>query len=259
MNYKTFPERDMTKTAEQQGIFRKFEVSRVDGSDQAGGKHHGCRYFVLDLDHDQHAPAAMRAYAVACASTHPDLSADIEREFGAEASADKGAVPNPHDAAEQADIGKRIRRVAKLAGYVPDGSDEFYYAAAFAILGRAADALETRAAMPGKVAEGWKLVPVEPTPEMVNTLADAISSMSATDAYKETIKAATINPVQGEPVLIAYAATDLDGHVGVGLTIADAQARAGHGCDTIIPLYDIATPGNETAFAAAPAVQGQDG
>lgn len=84
MNDKQFPERDLTKAAEQQGIFRKFEVRRMDGSDQPGGKHYGCRYYVLDLDHDQHAPAAMRAYAAACASTHPELAADIEREFGAE-------------------------------------------------------------------------------------------------------------------------------------------------------------------------------
>jgi len=78
---RSIPERDLTKPAEQQGIFRKFQVSRVDGSDVVGGKHFGCRYFVLDLDHDQHAPAAMRAYAAACASTHPELAADIDREF----------------------------------------------------------------------------------------------------------------------------------------------------------------------------------
>lgn len=78
-----FPERDVSKPAEQQGMFRKFEVRRVDGSDQPGGKHYGCRYYVLDLDHDQHAPAAMRAYAAACQATHPPLAADIVAEFGA--------------------------------------------------------------------------------------------------------------------------------------------------------------------------------
>ncbi|WP_420105754.1 hypothetical protein [Herbaspirillum huttiense] len=84
-----FPERDMSKPAEQQGIFRKFDVRRVDGSDAPGGKHHGCRYFVIDLDHDQHAPAAMAAYGLACTSTHPQLSADILAEFHAPA----GPVP----------------------------------------------------------------------------------------------------------------------------------------------------------------------
>jgi hypothetical protein len=78
-----FPERDTSKPAEQQGIFRKFDVRRVDGSDKSGGKHYGCRYYVLDLTHDQHAPAAMRAYAAACRATHPQLAADIEAEFGA--------------------------------------------------------------------------------------------------------------------------------------------------------------------------------
>lgn len=77
-----FPERDTTKPAEQQGMFRKFDVRRVDGSDQPGGKHHGCKYFVLDLDHDKAAPAAMRAYATEIAPTHPQLAADIETEFG---------------------------------------------------------------------------------------------------------------------------------------------------------------------------------
>jgi hypothetical protein len=76
-----FPERDPSKPAEQQGIFRKFIVERVDGSDKPGGKHDGCRYFVLDLDHDKHAPAAMRAYATDCAETHQALSADILAEF----------------------------------------------------------------------------------------------------------------------------------------------------------------------------------
>jgi len=80
-------ERDLSKPAEQQGMFRKFDVRRTDGSDAPGGKHHGCRYYVLDLTHDQHAPAAMRAYADACAVTHPLLAADIAAEFGAAPSA----------------------------------------------------------------------------------------------------------------------------------------------------------------------------
>lgn len=81
------PECDVSSKTEQQGLFRKFEVRRVDGSDEPGGKHQGCQYFVLDMDHDAHAPAALRAYAASCASTHPQLSADLVREFGA-------ALPN---------------------------------------------------------------------------------------------------------------------------------------------------------------------
>jgi hypothetical protein len=79
-----FPERDPSKPAEQQGLFRKFDIRRVDGSDQPGGKHCGCKYYVLDLTHDKHAPAAMRAYAASCKETHPQLAADIEAEFGSQ-------------------------------------------------------------------------------------------------------------------------------------------------------------------------------
>jgi hypothetical protein len=42
-----------------------------------------------------------------------------------------------------------------------------------------------------------------------------------------------------KPVLMAYVATDLDGHYDVGTTIAQAKQRAGDGCDTIFPLHDI--------------------
>lgn len=63
-------------------MFEKFRVQRTDGSDAPGGKHHGCKYFVIDLDHDQYARAAMRAYAAACRATHPLLADDIEAEWG---------------------------------------------------------------------------------------------------------------------------------------------------------------------------------
>lgn len=112
-----FPERDPSKPAEQQGLFRKFEVRRVDGSDQPGGKHYGCRYYVLDLDHDKHAPAAMRAYAAACKDTHPDLAADIEAEFGAApqpAQPQAGQEISVDVSAGDADAGSRI--FARLTG-----------------------------------------------------------------------------------------------------------------------------------------------
>lgn len=78
------PERDPTRSAEQQGLFRKFDVRRTDGSDAPGGKHHGCRYFVLDMDHDVHAAPALRAYARDVAGTHPLLAADLHAQFGGE-------------------------------------------------------------------------------------------------------------------------------------------------------------------------------
>lgn len=76
-----FPQCDQSKPAEQQGVFQKFEVRRTDGSSEPGGKHHDCRYFVLDVDHDVLAKPALQAYAAACAATHPDLSADMVKRF----------------------------------------------------------------------------------------------------------------------------------------------------------------------------------
>ena len=47
----------------RRGLYEKFEVRRTDGRDRPGEKHHGCRYFVLDLDHDPLAYPALVAYA----------------------------------------------------------------------------------------------------------------------------------------------------------------------------------------------------
>lgn len=73
INFKEIAVSDAT-----QGIYHKFNVTRTDGSSEPGGKHENCRYFVLDLDHDPHAPAAIRAYAESCKDTHPALSADLK-------------------------------------------------------------------------------------------------------------------------------------------------------------------------------------
>lgn len=75
------PERDTSKPAEQQGLFRKFVVRRVDGSDGPGGKHEGCEYFVLDVDHDPHARDALAAYAASVRATHPALALDMVHRY----------------------------------------------------------------------------------------------------------------------------------------------------------------------------------
>lgn len=75
------PERDTSKPAEQQGLFRKFIVTRTDGSSEPGGKHEHCEYFVLDVDHDPHAAAALAAYADAVERTHPELAADMRQRY----------------------------------------------------------------------------------------------------------------------------------------------------------------------------------
>jgi len=60
------------------GIYRKFEVRRTDGSSAPGNKHKNCAYFVLDLQHDKFAPAALHAYAAACRVEYPELAAELE-------------------------------------------------------------------------------------------------------------------------------------------------------------------------------------
>lgn len=66
------------------GLYEKFSVVRNDGKSEPGKKHHGCRYFVLDLDHDPHARPAMQAYAHSCQHTHPKLGDDIVSELAGE-------------------------------------------------------------------------------------------------------------------------------------------------------------------------------
>lgn len=63
---------------DMRGLYRKFRVERTDGTDkEPSGKHYRCRYFVLDLDHDKHAKAALCAYAKDCAAERPKLAEDL--------------------------------------------------------------------------------------------------------------------------------------------------------------------------------------
>lgn len=60
-------------------LYGKYDVFRTDKAEEdPESKHYlGCAYFVLDLDHDPFAAEALRAYAVACQSTHPILSEEL--------------------------------------------------------------------------------------------------------------------------------------------------------------------------------------
>lgn len=58
-------------------IHHKYDVTRTDGSSEPGGAHHGCTYFVIDLEHDEFAIPALKAYAKACAKAKPELAADL--------------------------------------------------------------------------------------------------------------------------------------------------------------------------------------
>jgi len=63
------------------GIYHKFDVNRVDGTDREGEKHEGCNYFVLDLTHDPFAKAAVLAYADACEQEYPVLAKDLREKY----------------------------------------------------------------------------------------------------------------------------------------------------------------------------------
>ena len=63
--------------ADNRGIHRKYTVTRTDGQDNPGMKHCACRYFVIDLDHDRHAKAALEAYAADCEGDRPQLAAEL--------------------------------------------------------------------------------------------------------------------------------------------------------------------------------------
>jgi len=65
-------------TDKTKGMYHKFVVKRTDGSSEPGGKHEGCAYFVLDLDHDKFAIPALRAYADACRDEFPELARHLD-------------------------------------------------------------------------------------------------------------------------------------------------------------------------------------
>lgn len=71
------PRRNRTLSDKEQGLYDKYIVLRTDGSSGKGDKHENCNYFVLDLNHDKHAIAALDAYAESARLEYPQLSEDI--------------------------------------------------------------------------------------------------------------------------------------------------------------------------------------
>jgi len=67
----------------QAGIYAKFTVTRNDGKDAPGERHHGDEYFVLNLTTDKHALVALDAYGKSCASKYPVLASDIKQKLAA--------------------------------------------------------------------------------------------------------------------------------------------------------------------------------
>ncbi len=63
------------------GLYNKFNVSRTNGSSEAGGKHEHDEYFVLNLTTDKHAIPALAAYAKSCEITLPLLASDLRKKI----------------------------------------------------------------------------------------------------------------------------------------------------------------------------------
>lgn len=59
-------------SSKEQGTFRKYNVSRVDG------KYPDANLFVLDLDNDKFARIAMQTYINCCQTEYPLLARDLQ-------------------------------------------------------------------------------------------------------------------------------------------------------------------------------------
>jgi hypothetical protein len=68
-------------SAENEGLYGKFHVSRVDGKDLPGGSKENARYFVLDYVNDIFARDALWTYAVSCGHKFPELAEDLKKEL----------------------------------------------------------------------------------------------------------------------------------------------------------------------------------
>jgi hypothetical protein len=55
----------------------KYAVQRFDRADALGGKHDGCKHFVMDLTHDPSARIAALAYADAADCSRPKLAREL--------------------------------------------------------------------------------------------------------------------------------------------------------------------------------------
>lgn len=65
------------------GLYRKFKVERTDSKSAPSEKHHGCEYFVLDMDHDKHARAAIEGYVQSLEKSgeFPLLAVDLRQKY----------------------------------------------------------------------------------------------------------------------------------------------------------------------------------
>lgn len=66
----------------ERGMYPKYQVARLDGGTNPGGKHEKCRKFVLDIDHDPHAVPALFSYATSArADGYEKLAGELFAEI----------------------------------------------------------------------------------------------------------------------------------------------------------------------------------
>lgn len=75
-----------------QGLLTRWKAERTDGSSGPGGRHDGCRVFVLDPKHDKFARTALQLYAAECAEEYPHLAEDL-REWMRDVYLDSAQLP----------------------------------------------------------------------------------------------------------------------------------------------------------------------
>lgn len=131
----------MAEQIDTRGLYGKFDVTRTDGRSAPGEKHSGCQYFVLDLDHDEHADAALRAYAAAARDDRPVLASRLDAMTGPDVD------PAAHDrqVAERA-AAQALRDAADWITAYDLGGQEYRVET---LLEDRADSLAPRPAAPG--------------------------------------------------------------------------------------------------------------
>lgn len=100
-------------STQPEGLYHKFNVSRVDGRDKLGGDRFGAEYIVLDLTHCPFARAAALAYADKMAAEYPQAANDIRAKVA-------GLPPfplKPHQqrvVEEKAELDERTTKLAEF-------------------------------------------------------------------------------------------------------------------------------------------------
>jgi hypothetical protein len=75
------PEDSERLTKREMGIYDKYFVMRGDLQDMRGGRHFGCKHFVIDISHDPFAKETLLRYAELCEKEYPNLARDLRAMF----------------------------------------------------------------------------------------------------------------------------------------------------------------------------------